>query len=1207
MDVFDLYAKLSLDSRDYDRALSSASSAAEQWKTKMVIAAKAVGSAFSGATALLVGVVKQAVAVYGEYEQQVGGIETLFGAGGKSLEEYAASVGKTVDEVKAEYAGLMEAQGAVMQNAHDAWLNQGLSANEYMSLVTSFAAALKQSTADSNEAAEVANMAMTDMADNANKFGTDMASIQNAYQGFAKQNYTMLDNLKLGYGGTRSEMERLLADAEKLTGIKYDINQLDDVYSAIHVIQEELGVAGTTAEEAMHTIQGSASALRSAWQNTLIAMSSGEGIDAAIENLATSFGTLADNLLPVIQTAIESAAQMLEQLAPKIAEMLPGLVESVIPPLMSAVTSLVTSIAQMLGDSNIINSIVQAGVTLFSSLLDNLPAILSALGIGVVNLVTGLADAIGEQFPVIQQAFGELFAGIEELGVFDALTAAFESVKETVAEVVNTITSVFDSIINSPAMAIVKEAIGETFSGLVEQIGPFMDLIGSYFEIIINNITTIVGALGTVWNYVSPLVAGVIALIDDLVAAVIGIGNTVMNIVKSVLQVLEQSFNLIVGLFTGNEAKVQDSLSNIKTIISKAFTEAYNSVVDIILDLWNGVQDAFGKIKTAIEETFDIDLAETGRKIVESLKKGIEDKWQSFLSVIEGKINDLLDILPDWFKELFNIGGSVTLTQANFSKYMSDEQKRALGYSARPDQSMDRTGKPKTTTSSAKSTTVDLAPKSIEDIEELTTAQTDEESDYLSEFADTVEKLFKDSEETNEKAITGLNNDMNDGFNSVTGGIGSGANTEYSALDQYKEMQQAWSTNTDENGNWIADWSSGGMGEQMRDFIHGKLPGTYWGDLTNEDMSKLAAMPASADYTKGMYLNQPQSAVQQSAVITPAATSLMAGENSLPTLDVASLMQIAQTPVSEEVIASWQELADAITAVLNAINGAVAGEGAAAASTGAAASAGASGGSSVSGEGAEGGGSGLAAAFSAVKAVMSELIGVAASLGAELGTNLVTAVTMLTNALCVISVGEDGSTSANGGNTLYNSLGAIFGVLSDILTTSRNLAEHWTGEFISAIETMKKACGRAEGVVQSLGNSAGSAADQFNAMADAIWAVIEALEALNSMGGGSSALAGALSNSQTNSGDRGIHDLFYASGGHVTGGRTIVVGEEGPELFTPSRSGYIIPNDELMSGSGSGTVINVTFSGDVIGDERSISAYVTRAVKAGIRQEVMYG
>ena len=260
-------AKLTLDASGVQTGASQATASVGAM-TKALVGSKlitgAMGAAVSVAGAAIKGVtsiVKQSVSAYADYEQQVGGIETLFGAGGKSLEEYAASVGKSTAEATGEYSGLMDAQNAVMKNANEAWKNQGLSANEYMKQVTSFAAALKQSTADSTEAADVANMALTDMSDNANKFGTDIGSIQNAYQGFAKQNYTMLDNLKLGYGGTKEEMQRLLADAEALTGIHYDITQLDDVYNAIHVIQTELGVTGTTADEAMTTISGSASAL----------------------------------------------------------------------------------------------------------------------------------------------------------------------------------------------------------------------------------------------------------------------------------------------------------------------------------------------------------------------------------------------------------------------------------------------------------------------------------------------------------------------------------------------------------------------------------------------------------------------------------------------------------------------------------------------------------------------------------------------------------------------------------------------------------------------------------------------------------------------------------------------------------------------------------------------------------------------------------
>ncbi|MEI3212140.1 MAG: hypothetical protein V8S42_07400 [Lachnospiraceae bacterium] len=174
-----------------------------------------------------------------------------------------------MSEVSDEFDSLMQAQSLALENANNAYATAGMSANEYMETITGFAAALKQSTSSEKEAAEAGNQAVIDMSDNANKMGTSMEAIQNAYQGFAKQNYTMLDNLKLGYGGTKSEMERLLADASELSGIEDNIDSLKDVYSAIHVIQDELGITGTTAKEAATTIEGSANSMRAAWNNFL--------------------------------------------------------------------------------------------------------------------------------------------------------------------------------------------------------------------------------------------------------------------------------------------------------------------------------------------------------------------------------------------------------------------------------------------------------------------------------------------------------------------------------------------------------------------------------------------------------------------------------------------------------------------------------------------------------------------------------------------------------------------------------------------------------------------------------------------------------------------------------------------------------------------------------------------------------------------------
>ena len=268
------------DSKEFGKEIKTAGDNAEKAGNggftvlKGVLAdlgASAIKAAVSGLKQVggaLVNLGKQAISNYADYEQLVGGVETLFGTGGKSLEDYAKSIGKSVDEAKGEYSKLKDAQDIVLRGAANAYQTAGMSANDYIKNVTSFSASLISSLGgDTQKAAMAANSALIDMSDNANKMGTDMQSIANAYQGFAKQNYTMLDNLKLGYGGTKEEMQRLLKDAEKFSGVKYDIKNLNDVYSAIHVIQTELGITGTTAKEAASTISGSTNMMKSAWTN----------------------------------------------------------------------------------------------------------------------------------------------------------------------------------------------------------------------------------------------------------------------------------------------------------------------------------------------------------------------------------------------------------------------------------------------------------------------------------------------------------------------------------------------------------------------------------------------------------------------------------------------------------------------------------------------------------------------------------------------------------------------------------------------------------------------------------------------------------------------------------------------------------------------------------------------------------------------------
>jgi len=308
--------------------------------------AKGIAAGAAGVGAL----VAQSVKNYADYEQLVGGVDTLF----------------------------KDSSGTVQKYADNAFKTAGLSANDYMSTVTSFSASLIQSLGgNTGAAAELANMAIIDMSDNANKMGTDMGSIQDAYQGFAKQNYTMLDNLKLGYGGTQEEMKRLLADAQKLSGQKFDISSYADVVKAIHVIQENMGIAGTTAKEASETISGSWSSLKSAWSNTLTALIlGGDDFDRCIDNLVDSAKTFGKNIMPAIQKALDGVGALITELAPMLEKELPGIIKNLLPPLLKAATSLVKGLIVALPD-------------IISTLIDELPTILS-------EVWSACKDAFGE-------------------------------------------------------------------------------------------------------------------------------------------------------------------------------------------------------------------------------------------------------------------------------------------------------------------------------------------------------------------------------------------------------------------------------------------------------------------------------------------------------------------------------------------------------------------------------------------------------------------------------------------------------------------------------------------------------------------------------------------------------------------------------------------------------------------------------------------
>ena len=413
MDVFDLFAKITLDSSEYEKGLKDAKNSAGGLTGlfgKVGSAASTVGKGIftvatnvakvsvaattAGATAIsaLTGL---AINSYADYEQLVGGVETLYKTSADKVQQYAA----------------------------DAYKTAGLSANEYMNTATTFAASLVSSLGgDTEQAAELANTAIGDMSDNANKMGTDMESIQNAYNGFSKQNYTMLDNLKLGYGGTKQEMQRLLDDANKLNAAqgnytKYSIDSYADVVSAIHDVQNAMGITGTTAKEASTTIQGSLSAAKAAWANLVTGVADDNAnFEQLISNFVDSATTAASNIIPRIEGALNGAAKLIESLVPPIMAELPSLIETVLPQLaqsaVNIVQTLVTEIsanaAQLIDSAiqiitvlgngiyqmlpTVAQSALQIVLTLVSKLNENLPQMLDTAGQKLIAFVEGVSE-----------------------------------------------------------------------------------------------------------------------------------------------------------------------------------------------------------------------------------------------------------------------------------------------------------------------------------------------------------------------------------------------------------------------------------------------------------------------------------------------------------------------------------------------------------------------------------------------------------------------------------------------------------------------------------------------------------------------------------------------------------------------------------------------------------------------------------------------
>lgn len=539
--------------------------------------------------------IKDAIMQGADLEQSIGGVETLFKDSSDTLISYA----------------------------NDAWKTAGLSANAYMETATSFAASLLQGLAgDTQAAAEVTDMAIIDMSDNANKMGTDMELIQNAYQGFAKQNYTMLDNLKLGYGGTKTEMERLLADAQELTGVEYNIDNLADVYSAIHTIQEEIGITGTTAKEGTETISGSLAAMKAAWSNLLADMTLGNDITQDVENLKDSVLAMMDNMLPAIKNLVSAAPSAILDLLKELG-----------PEVLQAGIDLITELAAGFGESfpMLMNTALEIILTLVNTFIDNIPVIIDAGLQLVIGLVTGILEAVPNllaQVPFIIESLVvtllDMIPTIIDAGI-GLFTALVEDLPTIITNIIDVIPTILDAVtdIFSNSNIIIMQAGVELLSALVENLPEIIEAICSAIPTIITYLIETLFSFDPVMMQAGfDLFISLIELLPQVIIAIVESADVIIQ--------------TLIDTFSGSEYQFENVGKNMTEGLWQGIKNGWGglvaSVKALVPTLVQGVKDSL-----EIKSPSRVFKREVGKQIPAGVAEGVEDN----LGVVEDAMDEL--------------------------------------------------------------------------------------------------------------------------------------------------------------------------------------------------------------------------------------------------------------------------------------------------------------------------------------------------------------------------------------------------------------------------------------------------------------------------------------------------------------------------------------------------------------------------------------
>ena len=651
--------------------------------TKMSSVMKGIGSsaikvgkglAVAGAAAAtaVTALVSKSVGAFADYEQLTGGVETLFGAGGRSVEEYAQSVGKSVSDIQGKYDSLMSAQNVVLENANKAYMTAGMSANEYMDTVTGFSASLISSLGgDTNKAADYANSALVDMSDNANKMGTDMESIKNAYQGFAKQNYTMLDNLKLGYGGTQAEMKRLLSDAQKITGQKYDISSFADITQAIHAIQTQMDITGTTAKEASTTISGSWGSLKAAFENTLVSLTTGgKMFDQSLDALVDSAKTFGQNVIPAITGALSGVGSLIESLAPVIGETIPPLINDLAPTLANSAVSLISSLVNGLtqnatqfseclsnmiivavaGISTVVPQLLDAASKIVSNLMQGLTNSMPQIVNGAVTLIEGLVNGLVNNIPLLIMGAVQLVASLAN-GLIANLPRIIDAGVNLITGIVSASYSMMPQIIQNGMQLVVNLAVGlvraipQLIAALPRITGAIVKGFKSvnWFDLglqLIKSIWEGIKSIGSeMWNGVkektSELWGGVKNVVSEKLNNIKsaydahggGLKGATFAAIEGVKEYYRTGYDAINQLTGGKLGEVVNAVGEKMEVVKGKFSEAFGNVKNTVMTIFENIKNGITeKISAAVNKV---------KEIFGSIADKVSEVWGKIKGIIK--------------------------------------------------------------------------------------------------------------------------------------------------------------------------------------------------------------------------------------------------------------------------------------------------------------------------------------------------------------------------------------------------------------------------------------------------------------------------------------------------------------------------------------------------------------------------------------------